>query len=187
VKTPATTQSGEQMAVDDEGKMMLSLHVNGRTERVRARSHHTLLQVLRDELNLYGVREGCGVGMCGACTVLVDGKPMSGCLMLAPMAEGHELTTVEGLEGPSGELDDVQQAFIDNTGFQCSYCTPGFVLATKALLAENSAPNEDEIREYLAGNLCRCGSYVKIMKAVLQARDRRNGDHGTAAVGSGPS
>lgn len=181
--TPATSQAGEPMAVDDEGKVTLSLRINGRTEQVRARTHHTLLQVLRDQLHLYGVREGCGVGMCGACTVLVDGKPVSGCLMLAAMAEGAELTTVEGLEGPAGELDDVQQAFVDNTGFQCSYCTPGFILATKALLAENAAASEEEIRAYLAGNLCRCGSYVKIMKAVLETRDRRNGDLASRVAG----
>lgn len=162
----------EPLAVDEDGRITLTLTVNGRTERVRARAHHTILQVLRDELNLYGVREGCGVGMCGACTVLVDGKPVSGCLLLAPMAVGRELVTIEGLESPEGELDVVQQSFIDNTGFQCSYCTPGFILATKALLAERPEVTEDGAREYLAGNLCRCGSYVKIMKSVLDARDR---------------
>lgn len=160
------------LPADEEGKLTLTLNVNGRTERVRARAHHTILQVLRDELNLYGVREGCGVGMCGACTILLDGRPVSGCLLLAPMAVGHEITTVEGLETPEGELHVVQQAFVDNTGFQCSYCTPGFILATTALLAERPDVTEDEAREYLAGNLCRCGSYVKIMKSVLDARDR---------------
>lgn len=160
------------LAVDEDGKLTLTLTVNGRTERVRARTHHTILQVLRDELHLYGVREGCGVGMCGACTILVDGKPMSGCLLLAPMAVGREITTIEGLETPEGALDVVQQSFVDNTGFQCSYCTPGFILATKALLAERPDVTEDEARGYLAGNLCRCGSYVKIMKSVLDARDR---------------
>jgi len=172
--TTSTAPTGgiTPLFVDDDQKLTLSLTVNGRSERVRARAHHTILQVLRDELNLYGVREGCGVGMCGACTVLLDGKPVSGCLLLAPMAVGHEITTVEGLETPEGELDVVQQSFIDNTGFQCSYCTPGFILATKALLAEKPEVTEDEAREYLAGNLCRCGSYVKIMKSVLDARDR---------------
>lgn len=163
---------GVPLPVDEDHKLTLTLTVNGRSERVRARAHHTILQVLRDELHLYGVREGCGVGMCGACTVLLDGKPVSGCLLLAPMAVGHELTTIEGLETADGELDVIQQSFIDNTGFQCSYCTPGFILATKALLAERPDVTEDEAREYLAGNLCRCGSYVKIMKSVLEARDR---------------
>ena len=178
--TTSTTprQAGEPLTVDEDGKIVLTLTVNGRTERVRARAHHTILQVLRDELNLFGVREGCGVGMCGACTILVDGKPVSGCLLLAPMAVGREITTVEGLETPDGELDVVQQSYIDNTGFQCSYCTPGFILATKALLAEKPDVTEEEAREYLAGNLCRCGSYVKIMKSVLDARDRLAGGNG---------
>lgn len=173
------------LPVDEDGKLMLTLTVNGRTERVRARAHHTILQVLRDELDLYGVREGCGVGMCGACTVLLDGMPVSGCLLLAPMAVGHEITTVEGLETPEGELDVVQQAYVDHTGFQCSYCTPGFILATKALLAERPNVTEDEAREYLAGNLCRCGSYVKIMKSVLDARDRLAAVGDAARTGGG--
>jgi aerobic-type carbon monoxide dehydrogenase small subunit (CoxS/CutS family) len=179
--TPPATGSAA-LPVDEDGKLTLTLTVNGRTERVRARAHHTILQVLRDELHLYGVREGCGVGMCGACTILVDGKPVSGCLLLVPMAVGHEITTVEGLETPEGELDVVQQAFVDHTGFQCSYCTPGFILATKALLAERPDVTEDEAREYLAGNLCRCGSYVKIMDSVLDARDRiaASGDGATS-------
>jgi aerobic-type carbon monoxide dehydrogenase small subunit (CoxS/CutS family) len=179
---PAT--DGAPLPVDEDGKLTLTLTVNGRTERVRARAHHTILQVLRDELNLYGVREGCGVGMCGACTVLVDGKPVSGCLMLAPMAVGRELTTVEGLETPEGELHVIQQSFIDHTGFQCSYCTPGFILATKALLEEQPNVTEDEAREYLAGNLCRCGSYVKIMDSVLDARDRLAGTAGNDGGGN---
>lgn len=168
----AGADRGAPLAVDDDGRLTLTLTVNGRTERVKARAHHTILQVLRDELNLFGVREGCGVGMCGACTVLVDGKPVSGCLLLAPMAVGHELTTVEGLESPAAELDVVQQSFIDNTGFQCSYCTPGFILTTKALLDEEPDPSRDDAKHYLAGNLCRCGSYVKILDAVMDAKDR---------------
>lgn len=181
----STKRSPEPLAVDEDGRLTLTLTVNGGTHRVRARAHHTILQVLRDELHLTGVREGCGVGMCGACTVLVDGKPVSGCLMLAPMAVDHELTTVEGLEQPSGELDVVQQSFIDHTGFQCSYCTPGFIVATKALLAERPDVTEEEAREYLAGNLCRCGSYVKIMNAVLDARDRLMASRAADGAGGG--
>ena len=158
--------------VDEDGKMSITLRVNGRQERVKARSHHTLLEVLRGQLKLFGVREGCGVGMCGACTVLVDGKPLSSCLMLAPLAEGKDILTVEGLEGPDGDLHVIQQAYIDHTAFQCSYCTPGFILSTRALLEEKPDATEAEVREYLSGNLCRCGSYVKIMQAVLHARDR---------------
>lgn len=172
------TMTGEPAAaraLDDEGKVALVLRVNGREHRVRARSHHTLLEVLREELKLFGVREACGVGMCGACTVLADGKPVSACLMLAPMAEGKELLTVEGLEGANGELHPIQQAFVEHTAFQCSYCTPGFLLTTKALLEENPDPTEEEARSYLAGNLCRCGSYVKILDAVMDAKRRIQG------------
>jgi aerobic-type carbon monoxide dehydrogenase small subunit (CoxS/CutS family) len=164
--------AGHARSVDEDGKMTLSLRVNGRSCRVKARTHHTLLEVLRGQLKLFGAREGCGVGMCGACTVLVNGKPQSSCLLLAPLAEGKDILTIEGLEGPSGELHVIQQAYVDHTAFQCSYCTPGFILSTVALLAENPSATEDEIREYLSGNLCRCGSYVKIMDAVLDARDR---------------
>jgi aerobic-type carbon monoxide dehydrogenase small subunit (CoxS/CutS family) len=164
--------------VDDDGKMTLTLRVNGRTHRVKARTHHTLLEVLRRELKLFGIREGCGVGMCGACTVLLDGKPVSGCLLLAPLAEGKDIVTIEGLTGPDGELHVIQQAYIDHTAFQCSYCTPGFILTTKALLEEKPNATPDEVREYLSGNLCRCGSYVKIVDAVLDARDRLAADVG---------
>jgi aerobic-type carbon monoxide dehydrogenase small subunit (CoxS/CutS family) len=157
--------------VDEDGKMSLTLSVNGRTHRVKARTHHTLLEVLRDQLKLFGVREGCGVGMCGACTVLVDGKPVSSCLLLAPLAEGREIVTIEGLEGPDGALHPIQQVFLEHTAFQCSYCTPGFILSTKALLEEKPDASAEQVREYLAGNLCRCGSYVKILDAVLDARD----------------
>ncbi|MCI0635215.1 MAG: (2Fe-2S)-binding protein [Actinobacteria bacterium] len=135
-----------------------------------SRPHHTLLEVLRRELDLAGAREGCGVGMCGACTVLVDGRPVSSCLLLAPLATGRAITTIEGLAGPDGSLDPVQQAFMDRNAFQCSYCTPGFVLTAKALLAENPSPTETEVEEYLSGNLCRCGCYREIVAAVLDVR-----------------
>ena len=159
-------------AVDADDKLALTLRVNGTDHRVRARAHHTLLDVLRSELKLFGVREACGVGMCGACTVLADGKPISACLMLAPLAEGKELLTVEGMAEMDGTLSTIQQAFVDHTAFQCSYCTPGFLLSVKALLAENPDPSEEEARSYLAGNLCRCGSYVKILDAVMDAKTR---------------
>jgi aerobic-type carbon monoxide dehydrogenase small subunit (CoxS/CutS family) len=164
----------------------LTLNVNGHERAVRARSHHTLLEVLRREVGLVDTREGCGIGMCGACTVLVDGRIVSGCLVLAPQAEGRDIVTVEGIVGDNGELHPVQDAFIEHTGFQCSYCTPGFVLATKALLDENPQPDREDAKAYLAGNLCRCGSYVKILDAVMDARERANSDaslNGGAQVG----
>jgi aerobic-type carbon monoxide dehydrogenase small subunit (CoxS/CutS family) len=160
---------------DGEGKMTLTLRVNGRDHVVRARSHHTLLDVLRNEIGLTGPREGCGIGMCGACTVLVDGTPLSGCLLLAGLAEGREITTVEGLEGPDGSLHPIQEAFVAHTAFQCSFCTPGFLLATKALLDVEPDPSRDDAKHYLAGNLCRCGSYVKILDAVMDAKERLAG------------
>ena len=131
----------------------------------------TLLDVLREDLGLVGAKEGCGIGMCGACTVLVDGKPINGCLTLAELVAGNEVLTVEGL-AKDGKLHPIQQAFIDERAFQCAYCTPGFVLSTVALLNENPSPTDDEIREYLSGNLCRCGSYQNIIRAVVAAGER---------------
>jgi carbon-monoxide dehydrogenase small subunit/isoquinoline 1-oxidoreductase alpha subunit/xanthine dehydrogenase YagT iron-sulfur-binding subunit len=159
----------------------VSFVLNGRATTVRARTHHTIVDVLRDQKHLYGVREGCGVGMCGACTVLVDGEPQSGCLILAVSAEGREITTVEGLEDASGELSDIQDAFIRHTAFQCSYCTSGFLLATKRLLEELPDASPHQVKTYLAGNLCRCGSYMKILDAVMDLLERRR------TVGLAPS
>ncbi len=167
------TEAGvEPRPMDGDGRTTLTLRVNGRDHVVRARTHHTLLEVLRNELGLTGPREGCGVGMCGACTVLVDRRPISSCLLLAVLAEGRDLVTVEGLEGPNGELHPIQEAYVAHTAFQCSYCTPGFILTTKALLEDNADTTRDEAKAYLAGNLCRCGSYVKILDAVMDAKDR---------------
>lgn len=163
------------VAADGDGWIEVRLTVNGQAEVLRARSHHTLLEALRRELNLTGPREGCGVGMCGACTVLMDGRPVSGCLVLAPMADGADIVTVEGLEAPDGTLHPVQQAFVDHTAFQCSYCTPGFLLTTKAMLDEGTPVTRESACAYLAGNLCRCGSYVKILDAVEDAAARRDG------------
>ena len=146
----------------------ITLRVNGQEHRLAVRSHHTLLDVLRDQLKLLGVREGCGIGMCGACTVLADGQPLSACLTLAALAEGREILTVEGLGTPEA-LDPIQEAFLARTGFQCSYCTPGILLTAKALLDEHPQATDEEIRDYLAGNLCRCGSYVKVVDSVREA------------------
>ncbi len=146
----------------------ITLRVNGQEHRLAVPAHHTLLDVLRDQLKLLGVREGCGIGMCGACTVLADGQPISACLTLAALAEGREILTVEGL-GTAEALDPIQEAFLARTGFQCSYCTPGILLTAKALLDAHPEATDEEIRDYLAGNLCRCGSYVKIVDSVREA------------------
>ena len=145
--------------------MRLRLQVNGEPHEVEARTDESVLDVLRRELGLLSVRETCGIGVCGACTVLVDGAPMSGCLLLAPLADGREITTAEGLGGD----DPVQQAFSDAHAFQCGYCTPGMILTAKRLLEETPQLTEDDVRAAMSGNLCRCGSYVKIVEAVLQA------------------
>jgi aerobic-type carbon monoxide dehydrogenase small subunit (CoxS/CutS family) len=140
--------------------MRVDLVLNGRAATLEARTDEMLLAALRRE-GLLSVRETCGIGVCGACTVLLDGEPVSGCLVLAAQAAGREVTTVEGLAG-----DPVQRAIADAHGFQCGWCTPGFVLAAKRLLELNPAPTDAEIAEALGGNLCRCGSYLKIAEGV---------------------
>jgi aerobic-type carbon monoxide dehydrogenase small subunit (CoxS/CutS family) len=147
----------------------LALKVNGAQHEVEARVDESVLDVLRRELGVLSVRETCGIGVCGACTVLVDGAPMSGCLLLAPLAEGKELTTVEGL----GDDHPVQRAFAEARGFQCGYCTAGMILTAASLLAEQARPSEEDVRLAMAGNLCRCGSYMKIIDAVLRAADEK--------------
>jgi aerobic-type carbon monoxide dehydrogenase small subunit (CoxS/CutS family) len=144
--------------------MKIDLRLNGRRAELDCEPDEMLVDVLRRQ-GLRSVRVTCGIGICGACTVLVDGEPLSGCLMLAPLLDGREVTTVEGLGGG----DPVQRAFVDAHAFQCGWCTPGFVLTVKALLAETPDPSEREIVEALGGNLCRCGSYVKIVEAARRA------------------
>jgi aerobic-type carbon monoxide dehydrogenase small subunit (CoxS/CutS family) len=150
----------------------ITLRVNGRPHQLTVRGNEPLLEVLRDRLGLLSVREGCGIGICGACTVLLDGRPYSACLTLAALAAGREILTLEGL-GPAEQLDPLQTAFLERTGFQCAYCTPGIILTARALLAERPDATDAELREYLSGNLCRCGSYVKILDSVRAAVARR--------------
>jgi aerobic-type carbon monoxide dehydrogenase small subunit (CoxS/CutS family) len=140
--------------------MRVELILNGRAATLEARTDEMLLDALRRQ-GLLSVRATCGIGVCGACTVLVDGEPLSGCLTLAAQVAGREVTTVEGLAG-----DPVQRALAEAHGFQCGWCTPGFVLAAKRLLEVNPSPSDEEIAAWLGGNLCRCGSYVKIVEAV---------------------
>jgi carbon-monoxide dehydrogenase small subunit len=143
--------------------------LNGERVEAQVAPHETLVEVLRDAFGLYGARESCGQGLCGCCTVVVDGTAVSGCLYLATLAEGARVQTIE--EGK--ELDAVQQAFIERSAFQCGFCTPGFVLMTRQLLAEHPDPSEDEIRHYLSGNLCRCATYPEIIEAVQLAARKR--------------
>jgi aerobic carbon-monoxide dehydrogenase small subunit len=150
----------------------ISLRINGREEKVTIDDADTLLEVLRDRFKLWSVREGCGVGACGTCTVLIDNRPVSSCFLLAARLAGHDIVTLEGLnEGP--ELHYIQEAFVSQRALQCAYCTPGFVLSVKALLDEIADPSDEEIREYLAGNLCRCAGYADILRAVRVAQDKK--------------
>ena len=148
-------------------KHHITITVNGQEHRLAVESHRTLLQVLRDELGLTGTKDGCGEGDCGACTVLLDGQPVNSCLVLAPQADGHRIVTVEGLslDGPH----PLQRAFVEEGAVQCGFCTPGLLMAAKALLDRNPHPSEEEIKRALSGNLCRCTGYVKVIKAVLKA------------------
>jgi carbon-monoxide dehydrogenase small subunit len=147
--------------------MRRAVHFTLNGERVEAQvaPHESLVEVLREEFGLYGARESCGQGLCGCCTVIVDGIAVSGCLYLATLVDGAQVETVER----SATLDEVQEAFIERSAFQCGFCTPGFVLMTRQLLAENPDPSEDEIRHYLSGNLCRCAAYPEIIEAVKLA------------------
>jgi carbon-monoxide dehydrogenase small subunit len=147
-------------------KQKISLNVNGILNEVEIEPRRTLLEVLREELGLTGTKKGCNQGECGACTVLLDGKPVPSCLLLAVEAQGKEILTIEGL-ARDGNLHPVQRAFMKYGGFQCGFCTPGMILSAKALLDENPDPTEDEVKKALAGNLCRCTGYKQIIESVL--------------------
>ena len=147
----------------------ITLTVNGREMSGHAEARLTLVDFLRDVLGLTGTHIGCEHGVCGACSVVMDGKPVRSCLMFAVMANGHEITTVEGLEGTNGELSLLQDAFWENHAMQCGYCTPGMLIATHTLLQEKPNPNEEEIRAAIGGNLCRCTGYQQIVEAVQMA------------------
>ncbi|MDX2510836.1 MAG: (2Fe-2S)-binding protein [Desulfobacterales bacterium] len=150
--------------------MNLVVIINGKACKKEVQPQTTLLEFLRQTLYLTGTKEGCGLGDCGTCIVLVDGKPVNSCLMLAVDAGGHQVTTIEGLS-QGGDLDPVQKAFISKGAVQCGFCSPAMILSTKALLAENPDANEDEIKHGLSGVLCRCGSYKKIMEAVESIKE----------------
>ena len=153
-------------------KREITLRLNNRDETLIVDDADTLLDVLRDKFKLWSVRESCGVGACGTCTVLLDGKPVSSCFMLAVRAAGREVFTLEGLANGE-QLHYIQEAFVSQRALQCAYCTPGFVLSVKVLLEENPNPSDEEIREYLSGNLCRCAGYDEILRAVRMAQEHQ--------------
>ena len=151
------------------GSVALKVEINGRRRAVEVDARTSLLDVLREQLGLTGTKKGCDQGQCGACTVHVDGRRVVSCLTLAAQVDGRRVTTIEGLEDPGGRLHPLQQAFIDNDGAQCGYCTPGQIMSGVACVREGHADSLDEIRESMSGNLCRCGCYVGITKAIQQA------------------
>jgi carbon-monoxide dehydrogenase small subunit len=155
---------------------VLNLAVNGKIQKLMVRTNWTLAQVLRDQLGLLGTKIGCGEGECGACTVLMDGKSITSCLVFAVQAEGTSITTIEGLTSyGDGCLHPVQEAFVNSGAIQCGYCTPGMIMSTVALLKKYPDPTEKQIKEGLAGNLCRCTGYQKIFDAVKMASERMRG------------
>ena len=153
---------------------LINLKINGEPYEVSIKPNTTLLDFLRDKIGLTGTKKGCDTGQCGACTVLLDGKPINSCLVLAADANGKEILTVEGL-GRDGKLHPLQETFIQEGAVQCGYCTSGMLLSAKALLDENPTPGEEEVKKAIAGNLCRCTGYVRIVKAVLMAARKMGG------------
>lgn len=163
-----------QSIMDKSGikRYLITLDVNGDSYTRVVKANTVLANVLRDELDLTGTKKGCELGDCGSCTVLLDGKPVDSCLILAVEADGRDITTIEGL-AQHEKLDKLQESFIDNAAVQCGYCTPGMIMSAKYLLTRNPHPSEQEAREAIAGNLCRCTGYVNIVKAVLAAADEQ--------------
>jgi carbon-monoxide dehydrogenase small subunit len=156
--------------MEHDGRRTIAFTLNGRPVTANLATHETVIEVLQRDFALFGARESCGQGLCGCCTVLVDGTAVSGCLYLGAFLDGTDVLTVEGL-ADGAALHPIQQAFIAKGAFQCGYCTPGFIMMTKELLTANPHPTEDEIRHYLCGNLCRCASYPDIVQAVKLAAE----------------
>ena len=167
----AATDAASTPAANPEDPARISLNVNGETRTLSVDTRSSLLNVLREHLGLTGTKVGCNHGQCGACTVLLDGKRVNACLTLAVMADGHEVTTIEGL-ADSGELHPMQEAFVEQDAFQCGYCTPGQIVSAVGCVNEGHAGSPAEIREYMSGNLCRCGAYTNIVAAVQSAAEK---------------
>jgi xanthine dehydrogenase YagT iron-sulfur-binding subunit len=150
----------------------VSLRINGQEHALRVDPRTTLLDAIRDDVGLSGTKKGCGHGQCGACTVHLDGRRVLSCMLFATMADGREITTIEGLARPGGDLHPMQQAFIDHDAFQCGYCTSGQLCSAVGLIAEGKAKTAEEIRELMSGNICRCGAYPNIVAAIQQAMEQ---------------
>jgi carbon-monoxide dehydrogenase small subunit len=163
-----------QVTMDKKGnkRYLTHLRVNGDEYTVVVKANATLVNVLRNDLNLTGTKKGCELGDCGSCTVLLDGRPVDSCMVLAVEADGREITTIEGV-AQHGRLDALQESFINHAATQCGYCTPGMILAAKALLTRNPHPSEQEVREAISGNLCRCTGYVHVVEAVMAVAEGR--------------
>ncbi len=161
------------------GHQTITVTVNGSTERLDVHANLTLLQMLRERLALTGTKNGCEAGECGACTVLVDGEPVNSCMVLAVEVNGREVLTVEGL-APEGQLSPLQKAFVEHNAVQCGFCTPGMLMSAHALLERNLDPAEEEIKQALVGNLCRCTGYVRIIRAIKAAAEQGAGSEGGA-------
>ena len=167
---PAVATAAPAGPTAASGKVALTLNVNGRDNALTLDVRTSLLDTLREHLHLTGTKKGCDQGQCGACTVHIDGERVLSCLTLAVAVQGRAVTSIEGLAGAEDRLHPMQQAFIDNDGFQCGYCTPGQIMSAVACVKEGHARSDDQIREYMSGNLCRCGAYPNIVAAIKQAR-----------------
>lgn len=154
--------------------MKIAFHLNGEAVTADVPGHITLLEMLRDEFELIGAKEGCGQGECGSCTVLVDQEAVNSCLMLAVFVNGKSVVTIEGLAGPQGRLDPLQESFVKHGAVQCGFCTPGMIMSAKAMLAENPRPSRDQIKQGMAGNMCRCTGYIKIIEAIEAVSEGRD-------------
>ena len=157
------------------GRVHVQARINGEDVDFLCEPRQSLLEVLRDVLDLTGAKEGCNNGNCGACTVLLDGRPVDSCCVLGVEVNGHEIATIEGVANRDGSLHPLQQAFLEHAALQCGICTPGFIVQAKALLDRNPNPTEEEVRYWLAGNLCRCTGYDKIIRAVMAAAEQMQG------------